>query len=352
MQAAVEAQRAAGIMTVVSAGNDGYLGCSSIAEAPALYDAAYTVGSTDENDGLSGFSGRGPVTVDGSSRVKPDIVAPGRNIRSSLPGGGYGTKQGTSMAAPHIAGAAALLWSAVPQLVYDLEATETYLNQAASDIPSTLCESSGVPNNLYGWGLLDIHAAVQSAQIDLGHLNGQVTASVDSIAAGEPISGTHIQVSSGLGLADSMISDVDGRFATDLISSTYSLTVSAAGYQTQTIPGVAVEMGMTTTHSISLTCTIWGSMDYSPVTPDVREQVTLTATVTAGTPPITVTWDLGDQGGTRYGSPIYHVYPHSGTYTVTLTLDNACPGQVVIQRRVTVSQRNLTYLPLILLDPS
>jgi len=104
LQAAVEAQRAAGIFTVVAAGNNSSGGCSTISEPPALYDAAYTVGATTSNDTIASFSRRGPVTIDGSGRLKPDLSAPGVNIRSSVPGGWYQVNQGTSMAAPHVAG--------------------------------------------------------------------------------------------------------------------------------------------------------------------------------------------------------------------------------------------------------
>jgi subtilisin family serine protease len=167
LQAAVEAQRAAGIMTVVSAGNEGYDGeyyvCGSVANPPAIYDASYTVGSVTSSGLLSSFSSRGPVNVDESGRLKPDIVAPGSGVRSSWPGTGYSSMSGTSMAAPHVAGAVALLWSAVPSLAHDMAATEAYLNSNTLQIPSSACSSSGVPNNLYGWGQLDIHAAVQAA---------------------------------------------------------------------------------------------------------------------------------------------------------------------------------------------
>ena len=162
LQAAVEAQRAAGIMTVASAGNTGSA-CSSVYNPPALYDASYSIGATDSGDNLVSFSARGPVTVDGSGRLKPDLVAPGSSVRSSLPGTGYGYKSGTSMASPHVAGAVALLWSAVPSLTNQITATEELLNQSALHIASTLCSSSGVPNNLYGWGRLDVLAAAEGA---------------------------------------------------------------------------------------------------------------------------------------------------------------------------------------------
>ena len=87
--AAVQAQRVAGIMTVVSAGNDGS-GCSTTNDPPSYHDEVYTVGALNTGtDGIASFSSRGPVTQDGSNRRKPDITAPGTSIRSSVPGGGY-----------------------------------------------------------------------------------------------------------------------------------------------------------------------------------------------------------------------------------------------------------------------
>jgi serine protease AprX len=178
LQAAVEAQRAAGIMFVAAAGNSGS-SCSTVSEPPAHYDASYTVGAYSSSTGnLASFSSRGPVTVDGSNRMKPDVSAPGVSVRSAYPGGGYGSMSGTSMAAPHVAGAVALLWSAHPGLRNQIGPTEDILNQAAVDVSSTLCSSSGVPNNLFGWGRLDIKAAV-----DLGPV------AVDPAPPGSPASG-------------------------------------------------------------------------------------------------------------------------------------------------------------------
>jgi Subtilase family len=67
---------------------------------------------------------------------------------------------GTSMATPHVAGAVALLWSARPGLKNNIELTEEILNNSAVPISTTDCSSSGIPNNVYGYGRLDIHAAV------------------------------------------------------------------------------------------------------------------------------------------------------------------------------------------------
>ncbi|MGD9972816.1 MAG: S8 family serine peptidase [Desulfatirhabdiaceae bacterium] len=163
LHAAVAALLNAGILSVNSAGNSGSFGtCSTIREPPAIYAESYTVGALNTGaDSLTIFSSCGPVTIDGSGRRKPDITAPGTNIRSSVPGGGYGQMSGTSMAAPHVTGAVALLWSAVPGLKNDPLATMDRINASAFHLSSTTCGSSGWPNNTFGYGRLDALAMLQ-----------------------------------------------------------------------------------------------------------------------------------------------------------------------------------------------
>jgi serine protease AprX len=170
LQAAVEAQEAAGIQMVVAAGNDGPA-CGSIdaicptcsAGPPSWYAASYTVGALNTGtDTIAPFSSLGPVTVDGSNRTKPDITAPGTNTRSASNAcdSCYTFASGTSMATPHIAGAMALLWSAIPSLQRQIQPSRDALDNSAVFISSTACGTAGPPNNVYGWGRVDIAAAV------------------------------------------------------------------------------------------------------------------------------------------------------------------------------------------------
>ncbi len=167
LKVAVEAQRAAGIMTVVAAGNSGS-SCSTVVDPPAFYDASYSVGAFSAATGnIASFSSRGPVSIDGSSRIKPDIAAPGVGVRSASRNGAYSILSGTSMATPHVAGAIALLWSAFPELRGQIEITENILNESAARVEVSDCNSSGFPNNVFGFGRLDMKAAFDLAMTRL-----------------------------------------------------------------------------------------------------------------------------------------------------------------------------------------
>ncbi len=156
---AVANLRAAGVFISASAGNSGASGCSSIDAPPAIYDPSVTVGATDSSDAIASFSSMGPVTVDGSNRRKPDLAAPGVGVMSSYPFNTYATESGTSMAAPHVAGTVALLWSAFPKLVGNVDLTESVLETSALHKASGQgCGGdsvSAIPNNVYGYGRID-----------------------------------------------------------------------------------------------------------------------------------------------------------------------------------------------------
>jgi subtilisin family serine protease len=165
LQSGAAALRAAGIFVAVSAGNDGDSGCGTVVDPLALYAEVFSVGAVDSNGDLASFSSLGPVSVDGSQRLKPDVVAPGVDVLSAFPGREYASFSGTSMAGPHVAGVVALIWSANPDLIGDIERTEQILRDTARPYTGLLpaCVLPGQPNNAAGYGLIDAYAAVQAA---------------------------------------------------------------------------------------------------------------------------------------------------------------------------------------------
>ncbi len=173
LQIAVENLKNAGVVVVVSAGNDGWGGCNTIRNPAAIYEASFVVGASDFNDTLANFSSRGAVLADGSGRLKPDVTAPGVGVRSCVPGGGYASYSGTSMAGPHVAGAVALLISAEPSLAGQVDSIETLLKMTADSIYTYRNDTCGAtpttvfPNNMVGHGRINLVAAIQRVRPDL-----------------------------------------------------------------------------------------------------------------------------------------------------------------------------------------
>ena len=122
---------------------------------PGNADLVITVGATHRyrphTYGVSYFSSRGPT---GDGRVKPDLVAPGREDHGAVPGGAFGLKDGTSMAAPHVSGAAALLMARHNELVGRPARIKQILCSTATDL--------GRERYFQGAGMLDVLRALQS----------------------------------------------------------------------------------------------------------------------------------------------------------------------------------------------
>jgi subtilisin family serine protease len=152
---------AAGTVQLFSAGNEGTSGLRRPADrATTDYDscAVAAVDANNPNWPIAGFSSRGPTncTPGGGPAIKPDISAPGVNVRSSLPGGGYGNNSGTSMASPHVNGVVALMLSANPELLN--EETKQIFYETAFNLGDDEGE-----DNAYGWGMIDAFRATEIA---------------------------------------------------------------------------------------------------------------------------------------------------------------------------------------------
>lgn len=216
----VQAWRAAGIIPVFSSGNPGPF-CGE-GGSPGDFLESFSVGATDIDDVIAEFSGRGPSVF---GKVNPDVSAPGVDVISSVPGGGYESYSGTSMAAPHTAGALALVLSAEPALIGDFVGATEAIRSTALDILDDSCggDEDGDPNNVYGDGRIDAYAAVQ-----LVATGGTLAGHVVDATTGDPIGGAKVTAH---GARDSStFSGADGAFQLFLAAGTYPVSVDAFGY--------------------------------------------------------------------------------------------------------------------------
>ncbi len=180
LETAINHLRNAGVVVVTSAGNSGGQGCGSVSTPPSIFAAAYAVGATNSLDTIAGFSSRGPVFLGDSSLLQPQVVAPGVNVRSATRNGNFANFSGTSMAGPHVAGAVALLLSALPDLAGNVAGIERIFRESA--LPLFSQQSCGSyagnahPNAVYGYGRIDLEAAYALGQV-LVHTNPRTESS-------------------------------------------------------------------------------------------------------------------------------------------------------------------------------
>lgn len=213
---------AAGSVVIFSAGNEGSSGLRSPPDRATTFYNVFSVGAVDGSNPdlpIASWSARGPTECARDDlAIKPEVVAPGVNVRSSVPGGGYSTMSGTSMASPHVTGAVAVMRQANPNL--DADTIKDILMSTAHDLPFN--DPDGEDNN-FGHGVIDLYEACLLAQAGYGFIEGRVTDIYD-----DGIGGALIQV------IDSEISintDEDGYYEIALPGdTTYTLEASLFGY--------------------------------------------------------------------------------------------------------------------------
>lgn len=222
---------AQGVLLVAAAGNSG-AGADTVSY-PAKFASVIAVAATDSNNNRASFSSTGPAV---------ELAAPGVGVLSTTRGGGYAAWNGTSMACPHVSGAAALVMasgiSGSAAGVMSPASVRTTLQQTAQDL--------GTPgrDQLYGFGLLRADLAAGSGPPTTGTISGVVT----SASGGQPISGATVQTNTG----QSTQTGANGAYTLGNVpTGSRQVTASAAGYQSQTAT-VQVVTDQTTTQDFAL----------------------------------------------------------------------------------------------------
>ncbi|MEN6534377.1 MAG: S8 family serine peptidase [Bryobacteraceae bacterium] len=250
----VDSWRSAGIFPVFSAGNNGP-GCATTG-SPGDYPGSFAAGATDSYDVIASFSSRGP---SGFFGTKPNVTAPGVNIRSSAASGdtSYGYYSGTSMASPHVAGVVALLWSARPELYAKIALTEKVLRLSA--VPMSTSENCGgsaqlIPNNTYGSGRVDAASAVGTSvtpdEPPLVTISSPPSGTSVKCPAAVPLAGTASDVEGG-DLTSSIVWASDGAVFAEGGSATRTFSCAEVGTH-NLVAGITDQGGLIDTDTVTI----------------------------------------------------------------------------------------------------
>ncbi len=243
-------------------------------------------------------------------------MAPGENIRSSVPGGGYqGGWSGTSMSGPHVTALIGLIWSANPALRGQIDTTYAIIQQTVVPLTGQNGSNCGGdysvgPNNDWGYGTIDALAAVNLAISygGAGTLEGTVTDSVTSL----PVAGATVQAVRQEGGVWTLTTNGSGFYSSAVAAGTFNITASHPHYVAQTVNDVVVAEDGTTTQDFDLTPRGWAYgyvYDFDNGTPIVG------ATVTAE--------DLSTT--TTNGSGYYELWLDVGQHTLTAVAQDYAP---------------------------
>lgn len=304
---AIDDLLALGITTVVSAGNDGH---GAAVGAPACISTAVTVGATTDGDAVAGFSNRGTLL---------DLFAPGVGIDSSVPDNTWANFDGTSMAAPHVTGAYAVLAAALP-------------GQTPAQLLTAL-RDTGVPVTYASGG-----GNVTTPRIDLLAAADPAIPDPPTADAGGPyqtVEGTPVTLAGSGTNATAYDWDFDGDGAFDDASGTNPTFGLVGRDGVVTVRLRVTGPGGTATDQATVTITNAPPQVTATVAGPRPEGATVTASGTVTDPgwldPLTATIDWGDGTGGPLTGPVEHdppnatlsftanhVYGDNGTFTVTI----------------------------------
>ncbi|MBT3785635.1 S8 family serine peptidase [bacterium] len=211
-QEIIDTWNAMGIIPVFAAGNSGP--SAGTVGAPGAYKNVISIGATDANDAIARFSSRGPVTYAGETYIKPDVSAPGVDVYSAKPGGGYQNMSGTSMATPHTAGVVALMLQADPEI------SATRVSEILQETALELGDPGKDP--AFGAGRINAFDAVK-----LVLTGGKAKVHIDS---GDQIASVKVMPGN-----KTLHANANGDLTISLPAGTYELTISAFGYFAQTV---------------------------------------------------------------------------------------------------------------------
>jgi subtilisin family serine protease len=293
---AVEAMLLTNIVPVAAIGNSG----PGTAGNPGNIWGVFGVGATDINDNVASWSSGKIVTWPSppptwpffdmypSTYVKPDVSAPGVDITSAVPGGGYEAWSGTSMATPHVAGTVALMLQAAGWLQHDVPDTpeQIYLmlNSTAIDF--------GDPGQdiRYGWGRIDAYEAVRKA-MEFAKKSGVEGFVLDSVTS-EPIPWASVTV---LEIGRTFPVNASGYYRIPLDPGIYTLMFSAWGYESVNVTVEVVLLNGT------ITGLVYDALTSNPI---------------AGANVTVLELNMTTQTG---GDGVYEVSVPPGTYTLEVT---------------------------------